>query len=119
MTIRQIIERVDRMKSNAFGILDKLRWIAELDGHLALEVCMMDIQQVQEFEYTVECLDHQPLAQFPHDGMYEHWLAAKIDYANGEYDKYQNCMESYNACFEEFRCWFLNTYDPVQGYKKE
>ena len=119
MTIRQIIERVDRMKPNGFDTLDKLRWISELDGHLALEVCMMDIQQVQEFAYTEECLDHEPLAQFPHDGMYEHWLGAKIDYANGEYDKYQNGMEHYNACFEVFRCWFLNTYDPVQGYEKE
>ena len=104
MTIRQIIDRVDRIKPNAFGVLDKLRWISELDGHLALDVCMMD---------------HQPLAQFPHDGMYEHWLAAKIDYANGEYDKYQNAMATYNTYFENFQCWFLNTYDPVQGYKKE
>jgi len=119
MKIREIIERVDRQKPNAFSAEDKVRWISELDGRLGLEVCMMDIAQVQQLRYGMDCLEHEPLLQFPHDAMYDHWMFAMIDYANGEYDKYQNAMECYNAHYDSFKHWFLNTYDPVRGYGKE
>lgn len=119
-TIKQIIERADRQKPNDFPMEVKLGWISELDGRLGLSVCMMDIAQVQELDYKYpDCLDHEPLVPFPHDSIYDHWLFAMIDYANGEYDKYQNSMEQYNAHYDSFKHWFLNTYDPVQGYREE
>lgn len=119
-TIKHIIERVDRQKPNDFSTEEKLEWISELDGRLALEVCLMDIAQVQEFDYLYpECLDHEPLVPFPHDSIYDHWLGAMIDYKNGEYDKYQNAMEQFNAHYDSFAVWFITTYRPAKGYKGE
>ena len=120
MTIKKIIERVDRSKPNAFSEEDKLRWVSELDGLLGLEVMLMDIVEVQQLAYSYpEDLDTVPLVKFPHDGIYDHWLYAKIDYENGEYDKYYNSMEQYNALRESFVNWFVSTYEPAQGYGRE
>lgn len=119
-TMRQIIERVDRKKPNDFSLETKLGWIAELDGRLGMEVCLMDVEQVQAFDYQYpDCLDHQPLVNFPHDAIYDHWLEAMIDYQNGDYDKYQNAMELVNDLHDSFSVWFISTYRPGRGYKEE
>ena len=118
--INKIIEVVDRNKPNAFTQEDKLQWIAELDGQLALEVFLMDTVEAAGFQYTFpEGLEYEPLVKFPHDGIYDAWLEAKIDYNNGEYEKYQNSMEMFNARRAAFVRWFASTYEPAQGYRKE
>lgn len=115
-----IINLVDSYRPNAFDERLKLWWLVTLDGRIAVEVMLMDAKQVQEFldcEYP-EALEHEPLVSFPHEEMYLHYLEAKIAYANEEYSSYQNAMESYNAAYNSFVQWFLNMYDPVQGYNR-
>lgn len=117
MTIREIIERVDENKPNAFSQQKKLEWIAELDGKVAANVLLLDIAVIQQLRYRhPDDLETTPLVEFPHDGIYELWLDAKIDYANGEYDIYQNSMEMFNAAYGDFVRWFAATYEPAQGY---
>lgn len=119
MTIREIIEQVDENKPNAFTQKKKLEWIGELDGKIALNVMLMDILEAQRFRYVYpEGLEVKPLVEFPHDTLYELWLGAKIDFANGEYNKYQNSMELFNACYGDFVRWFASTYEPAQGYER-
>ncbi len=118
-TIIEIIERVDNGKPNAFPQKEKLKWIAELDGKIALNVMLMSIADAQAFRYQYpESLGCEPLVGYPHDGMYDAWLEARIDYANGEYEKYQNSMEMYNAAYGDFVRWFASTYKPAQGYAR-
>ena len=118
--IRKIIERVDDIKPNAFSQETKVAWIAELDGKIAADVMLMGIEDIRQMECTYpDALDVEPLVGHPHDGIYEHYLCAKIDYANGEYSKYQNSMEMFNAHYENFVNWFIRTYEPGQGYRKE
>ena len=115
--INDIINRVDEAKPNAYTQESKLRWIAELDGKMALNVFLMDIVEVQQFAYRYpEGMECEPLVKFPHDEIYDLWLYAKIDFANGEYAKYQNSMEQFNAHYGDFVRWFARTYDPAQGY---
>ena len=117
-TYADIISLVDSYRPNAFDEQLKLWWLVTLDGRIAVEVMLMDAKQVQELmdcEYP-EAMEHQPLVGFPHEELYLHYLEAKIAYANEEYSSYQNAMESYNTSYSGFVNWFLNTYDPVQGY---
>ncbi len=117
--IEEIIERVDRVKPNAFTHEEKLRWIAELDGRIAADIMLMDIVETRLMQYQYpEGLRCEPLVQFPHDGIYDSWLEAKIDYQNGEYDKYANSMEMFNAGWDSFVIWFARTYAPAQGYRR-
>jgi hypothetical protein len=116
-TIQEIIERVDERKPNAFSQKAKIAWIAELDGKIAADVMLMNINDVRQFNYAYpENLSSEPLIEFPHDSIYDLWLGAKIDFENGEYTKYQNSMEQYNAHYNNFVHWFASTYEPAQGY---
>ncbi len=116
-TIRQIIARVDDVKINAFNEETKTAWIAELDGKIALDVMLMSIEDAQRLQYAYPTdLESEPMVKFPHDSLYDLWLGAKIDFANGEYNKYQNSMEMFNAHYGNYVRWFAQFYEPAQGY---
>ena len=118
--IKDIIERVDENKPNAFSQKTKMAWLAELDGKLAADVFLMNIVEVRQLQYShPDDLESETLVSFPHDTIYDLWLGAKIDYENGEYDKYQNSMEQFNAHYGNFVRWFATTYEPAQGYVRE
>lgn len=118
---KDIIALVDSYRPNHFEEQLKLWWLVTLDGKIAVELMLMDAQSVREMmdcEYP-EGLDHEPLVGFPHEELYLHYLEAKIDYANGEFNDYSNSMQSFNAAYSSFANWFLNHHDPAQGYLRE
>ena len=51
----------------------------------------------------------------PHDKLYRTYLSAMIDFANGEYDKYNNSMILYNKQYGDFVNWYARTYAPADG----
>lgn len=119
-TYKDIIALADSYRPNALEEELKLWWLMTLDGKLATEVMLIDVQDVREFmdaEYE-EAIDFEPLIGFPHEELYLHYLEAKIAYANEEYTTYQNAMESFNAAYNSYVTWHLNTYDPIQGLPK-
>ncbi len=115
-TIAKIIERVDDCKPNAFTQKVKLSWIAELDGKMATEVLLLSMADAEQFRYRYPAdMESTPLLDFPYDAIYDAWLSAKIDFANGEYDRYQNSKEFYNASVNDFVRWLARNCDPAQG----
>lgn len=116
-TFREIIEAVDDCKPNALPERQKFRYLAELEGKIAADVLLVDIANIRELERKYpRDLDTEPLVTHPHQDVYTLWLEAKIDQANGEYNKYQNGMEAFNAAYGNFVRWFARTYSPAQGY---
>jgi hypothetical protein len=59
----------------------------------------------------------EPLAEPPHDKIYAEYIIARIDYANGEYDKYDNSMRMFNSFWSEFSRWFARMYRPADMKK--
>lgn len=57
------------------------------------------------------------LAEPPHSKLYAEYVMARIDYANGEYDKYDNSMQMFNSFWGEFSRWFARTYRPADRKK--
>lgn len=57
------------------------------------------------------------LAEPPHCKLYPEYIIARIDYANGEYDKYDNTMQMFNAFWGEFSRWFARMYRPADMKK--
>ncbi|MBD5169328.1 MAG: hypothetical protein HDT20_04295 [Oscillibacter sp.] len=117
MKIKEVIAWVDEIKPNAFSTETKIRWLSRLEGTLAADVFLMAPAEVEQLQYTAEDMETELLLEPPYDDIYELWLAAKIDEANGEYNKYQNTMQSYNARRGAFVCWFCGLFDPAQGYR--
>lgn len=117
-TIKQIIDRVDELRPNQYSEVMKLAWLAELEGKIAADVMLMGIEEIRSIEYShPESLNTEPLVTYPHQEVYMYWLMAQIDFANGEYNKYQNTMEMYNQYFGNFVRWFANQYEPANGYR--
>jgi hypothetical protein len=54
-----------------------------------------------------------------HHKIYYTYLMAMIDFANGEYDKYQNTMTLFNSFFQNFAAWYRETYHPADGEAEE
>ena len=55
------------------------------------------------------------LAPAPYEGLYEAYLSAQIDFHNGEFTRYQNSAQLYNAVFSAFAAWYRREHLPVQG----
>lgn len=116
MTLQEVIAMADELKPNAFSPSVKVAWINALEGRIALSVFVMSEADAAQLHYTTEDLNETLLVKPPYDDIYELWLEAKIDYANGEYDKYQNTMAEYNAHYGEFVRWFAEKYRPAQPH---
>ena len=48
----------------------------------------------------------------PHDKLYRTYLLAMIDFANGEYTKYNNSIAMFNAQMSEYMEWYSRIYNP-------
>lgn len=116
MTARQIIDKVNDIKPNAFTDAAKLKWLNELEGRIAAKIFLMAPAEIKQAELS---LTDTPMVEPPYDNMYVFWLEARIDEANGEYDRYQNSMQMFDSAWREFLCWFGQTWDPAQGYINE
>ncbi len=119
MKIKDVIAYADEVKPNAFSGAVKVAWLSGLEGRLAAEVFQFAALEIANFAYTEEDMETELLVASPHDDIYPLWLCAKIDEANGEYNKYQNTMQIYNEHYDSFVRWFAQTYEPAEGYISE
>lgn len=118
MTVNEAISWADQVKPNAFPRSVKAEWLRRLDGSLALEVFLLPKTELDWLErMREEAADYTLLVDPPYDDLYTLFLAAKIDAANGEYEKYANSSQLYNSRRGAFALWFCQTYDPAQGYR--
>lgn len=117
-TVKQIVENADALKPNAFTNEQKTAWLSEIEGRLQLDVFLMAAAEVITYIWS-EDQNTEVLLDPPHDGLYEQYLEAMIDYANGEYSKYTNTMSMFNASLGNFARWFARNYEPAQGYREE
>lgn len=115
MTLREAIGHVDEVKPNAFSTGVKVKWLEQMDGHIAAEELCMHPADLEKLRYSEDELDAQLLVEKPYDDIYPLWLEAKIDFANGEYNKYQNTMQAYNEHYGSFVVWFAEHYEQEKG----
>ena len=111
MTIREVIDFVDEVKPNAFSNKVKVKWLEQLDGHIAAEELCMNPADLEKLRYSADEMDVQLLIDRPYDDLYPLWLEAKIDFANGEYGKYQNTMQAYNSHYGCFVVWLAEHFE--------
>lgn len=115
MTVNEAISRIDALKPNEFTKEEKLRWLSILDGMIKEEI--IDTHEGDNIgaftEYSPNDVDRVLLVAAPYDDVYIRWLEAQIDYANGEYGKYNNSMAMYNTAYTTFKNHFNRTHMPV------
>lgn len=112
MTLKEIIDRVDDIKPNAFDEATKTMWLNEVEGYVQTEILLLNVHDIIQYKWP-EAENWELLVPPPHDKIYWTYLTAMIDFANGEYKKYQNTMQMYNEFIGEFTRWFARTYRPA------
>lgn len=115
MTILEAINRVDTTKPNSYTQVEKVDWLSTLDGIIKHKI--IDTHEGGEdkaFEgYNADTsVDTVLLVPAPYDDIYIRWLEARIDYANGENDKYNNSLVAYNDAYGEYANYYNRTHMP-------
>lgn len=115
MKISQAIEQLDELKSNSYTEQEKVRWLSRLDA--MIKRMIIDTHEGGE-DCTFTGYDENTdmgtmlLVQEPFDEMYLHYLAAQIDLANMEYDRYNNAITVFRDKFQDFADWYNRTHMP-------
>lgn len=114
MTIIEAIGLVDDVKPNKYGQETKIRWLSELDGRIHSEI--LDTHEGAEetaFDgYGEEDINKTLLVPAPYDDLYIKWLETQIDYATGEYGKYNNSAAAFNSAYAAFSGQYHRTHLP-------
>lgn len=115
MKISDAIERLDELKSNAYTESEKVRWLSQLDS--MIKRMMIDTHEGGEkctFTGYDENTDMSTvlLAEEPFDDIYIYYLAAQIDLANMEYDRYNNSIMVFTDKYQDFADWYNRTHLP-------
>jgi hypothetical protein len=115
MTILEAINRVDSTKPNSYTQVEKVDWLSTLDG--VVKTNIIDTHEGGEnvvFEgYNVDTsLDTELLVPAPYDDIYIRWLEARVDYANGEINKYNNSLTAYNDAYDLYANYYNRKHMP-------
>ena len=121
MTITEAITRTDTMKPNAYSTNDKISWLSRLDG--MVKRLIIDTHEDGEdiifagYDSDTD-METELLVPAPFDDIYLRWLEAQIDYANAEYNKYNNSIIMFNSAFEVYSSYYNRNHMPKIGGKR-
>lgn len=115
MKIIDAINQIDNLKHNTYGHNDKIQWLSRVDG--MVKRLIIDTHEGgnavvfngydEDTDLQTELLIPEPFAE-----AYLRWLEAQIDYANGEYRKYNNSMEMFNTSWNAYQNYYNRTHMP-------
>lgn len=115
MTIMEALYRIDEIKPNSCSQSEKIKWLSSLDGVIKNEI--IDTHEGGEdvvFDGYNEDSDLSIvlLVPAPYDDIYLKWLEARIDYTNGELNKYNNSSVAYNDAYDLYQRYYNRTHMP-------
>ena len=116
MRIREAIDRIDSLKHNTYSNSDKIAWLSRLDSMVKKQIIDSHegADQVSFSAYDDSTdIGTELLVPEPFDEMYMRWLEAQIDYANGEYGKYNNSILMFNTSYEDYVNYYNRTHMPL------
>lgn len=115
MTLIEAINRIDTLKPNTYSQEEKVKWLSTIEGIIKRNI--IDTHEGGEgvsfagYDETTN-LATELIVPAPFDEVYLRWLETKIDYANGEYSRYNNSAEAYNDAYTEFARYYNRTHMP-------
>lgn len=117
MTILEAVSKVDSLQPNSFGIDEKVAWLRQLDMELWREVFLThegaEERPEPDYDNATE-QDRKLLVEGPYDCMYVHWLQSRMDYALGDYARFNNSNAAFEADRTAWRMWYNRTHMPKQ-----
>lgn len=117
MRIDKLLKIVRTLKPTPFEDDILLMWVNEVEGMVQTEVLLRSTADLTPYELDGqgEPTAAELVVPYPFDRLYLQYLLAQIDYANGEYAKYQNSMQMFNACYTDYVHHVAETIAPADG----
>ena len=115
MKIIEAINQIDSQTPNTYSYNEKLSWLSRLD--FMVKRLIIDTHEGgDDVEFTgydaSTDQNTEMLVPAPFDEMYIRWLEAQIDYANEEYDRYNNSILMYQTEYDGFSAWYNRNHMP-------
>ena len=115
MKIIEAINQIDSLKHNTYSQRDKIVWLSRLDS--MVKRLIIDTHEGGDdvtFTGYTDTTDPETelLVPAPFDEMYLRWLEARIDYANGEYGKYNNAILVYQTAYDAYANYYNRNHMP-------
>ena len=103
MRINEAIARADELRLNTISEEQKYTWVFELE----CTVCEMMGRASPKKNFPEDITLSMPSE---HEDVYVKYLAAKIDYYNGESALYANDQAIFQDAMADARAWYLRNY---------
>lgn len=98
MIIAEIIERADTLRPNPFAAEEKIRWLSELDGKIAVDV--FDDEEFSGYDIS-DSESRELILEDRYSDVYLFYLCAMIDFFSRDYGEYNNSIALFNSAYEK------------------
>lgn len=116
MTLIEAITKIDALKPNTYSQSEKVKWLSMIDGIIKNKIIDTheggDGISFSGYDENTNLVT-ELLVPAPYDDIYVRWLETRIDYTNGEYDRYNNGLEVFNEMYDEFNRYYNRTHMPL------
>lgn len=104
MTVQAAIDRADELRPNTFNDDAKFLWLSELDGRIKIEIfdTHEGYEGIEMPSYNLGNRTENLFVPEPYSDMYIYWLFMKMDFMNGEFDRFNNDAMLYNTSWLAF-----------------
>jgi hypothetical protein len=113
MQLGQLIATIDTMKPNHYDKDLKTDWVNEIEFKIINQIYnrIKGNNKVYEpYKYDEDVEKDLTLPQQFND-VYLGYLAAKIDFMNAEYERYNNNVALFQAAFNDCAAWYKRSYN--------
>lgn len=111
MTIIDAIHAIDKIKPNKYTEEQKVKWLSALDGMIKRELLDQYIGTVDFEPYDADTdRSKELIVGAPYEEVYITWLESKIDYHNGEYDRYNSSVTRFDNIFTAYKKDYNRTH---------
>ena len=118
MTISEAITQANMLKPNSYAQDIKLTWLSRIEAQIKKQI--IDTHAYNDGETAVSFTQYDSstdtgtalIAGEPYDELYVLWLEAQTDYANEEYQKFNNSNAMFSSAYSEFERYYNRTHMP-------
>ncbi len=115
MKVREVLADIATMRPNAFTDGEKIKFLNTIEGRIYKEI----LEKAEDFEgefipFAEGEEERELIVPIPYTDIYTYYLAAMIDFYNGESGRYNDTMVLFNQAWEDYAAYYRQTHKPKQ-----
>jgi hypothetical protein len=115
MTVRELLAMVDQLRPNAYTDQEKIDMLNTIEGRVYTDILLKAEGYEGEFVPFKEGQEKRELiVPVPFTDLYVFYLAAMIDFYNGDSGRYNDTMVLYNRAFDDYAAYYREHNMPKQ-----